>query len=104
MFDVKDKESKELTDFDVYIDGAKVTLKDDKKTIKSTYTFGSKLKYVVKKLGYGDSVEKEHTVADQAPNKIEVELERQAKVKQVVSKKYFRNSKLFCLSFQSPSL
>ena len=38
-------------------------IKDD----KTTYTFGSKLKYVVKKLGYADSTEKEHTVEDAEP-------------------------------------
>ena len=78
MFDVKDQESKALSDFQVYIDGTEV--EDDKKT----YVFGSKFKYVVKKLGYGDSTEKEHTVVDEEPNKIEVQLERTAKVSKYV--------------------
>ena len=72
-FNVKDQESKDLTDFQVYIDGS---IKDDKKT----YTFGSKLKYVVKKLGYADSTEMEHTVEDAEPNEIDVTLERIQKV------------------------
>ena len=74
-FNVKDQESKDLTDFQVYIDGS---IKDDKKT----YTFGSKLKYVVKKLGYADSTEVEYTVldTDTKPNEIDVTLERIQKV------------------------
>ena len=76
MFSVKDQDSNDLTDFQVYIDGK---LKDDKKT----YTFGSKLKYIVKKLGYGDSTEKEHTVVDEEPNKIEVQLESPIKSKTI---------------------
>ena len=76
MFDVKDQESKALSDFQVYIDGTEV--EDDKKT----YVFGSKFKYVVKKLGYGDSTEKEHTVVNEDPNEIDVQLQRKAKVSQ----------------------
>ena len=77
LFDVKDKDSEAtLNDFQVFIDGTEV--EDDKKT----YTFGSKFKYVVKKLGYVDSAEKEHTVVDEEPNKIKVKLERKAKVSQ----------------------
>ena len=72
-FNVKDQESKDLTDFQVYIDGK---IKDD----KNTYTFGSKVKYVVKKLGYADSTEMEHTVVDAEPNEIDVTLERIQKV------------------------
>ena len=53
-------------------------MEDDKKT----YVFGSTFKYVVKKLGYADSAEKEHTVVDEEPNKIEVQLERKQKVSQ----------------------
>ena len=75
QFDVKDQDSEAtLNDFQVFIDGTEV--EDDKKT----YGFGSKFKYVVKKLGYGDSNEKEHTVVDEQHNKIEVQLERKAKV------------------------
>ena len=53
-------------------------MEDDKKT----YTFGSNFKYVVKKLGYADSTEKEHTVVNEDPNKIDVQLQRIAKVSQ----------------------
>ena len=75
---MKDQDSEAtLKDFQVYIDGTLV--EDDKKT----YTFGSKFKYVVKKLGYGDSTEKEHTVLDADPNKIDVQLQRKAKVSQI---------------------
>ena len=74
---MKDKASEAtLNDFQVFIDGTEV--EDDKKT----YTFGSKFKYVVKKLGYGDSTEKEHTVVDADPNKIDVQLQRKDKVSQ----------------------
>ena len=72
-FNAKDQNSKDLTDFQVYIDGK---IKDD----KNTYTFGSKVKYVVKKLGYADSTEMEHTVEDAEPNEISVTLERIQKV------------------------
>ena len=72
---MKDQDSEAtLNDFQVFIDGTEV--EDDKKT----YVFGSKFKYVVKKLGYGDSTEKEHTVVDEEPNKIEVQLERTSNV------------------------
>ena len=79
QFDVKDQDSKQLSDFQVYIDGTEVEV--DKKT----YVFGSTFKYVIKKAGYGDSTEMEHTVVDEEPNKIEVQLERKTKV----SQKYF---------------
>ena len=74
---MKDQDSEAtLNDFQVFIDGSEV--EDDKKT----YGFGSKFKYVVKKLGYADSTEKEHTVVDADPNKIDVQLQRKAKVSQ----------------------
>ena len=74
---MKDQDSEAtLKDFQVYIDG---TLVEDDKT---TYTFGSNFKYVVKKLGYADSNEKEHTVVNEDPNKIDVQLQRTAKVSQ----------------------
>ena len=74
---MKDQDSEAtLNDFQVFIDGSEV--EDDKKT----YAFGSKFKYVVKKLGYADSTEKEHTVVDEDPNKIDVQLQRKAKVSQ----------------------
>ena len=77
---MKDQDSEAtLKDFQVYIDGTLV--EDD----KNTYTFGSNFKYVVKKLGYGDSIEKEHTVVDEEPNKIVVQLERTAKVSKYFS-------------------
>ena len=53
-------------------------MEDDKKT----YVFGSTFKYVIKKLGYADSTEMEHTVMDDEPNKIEVLLQRKVKVSQ----------------------
>ena len=72
---MKDQDSEAtLTDFQVFIDGTEV------EDAKKTYVFGSKFKYVVKKLGYGDSTEKEHTVVDEEPNMIEVQLERTANV------------------------
>ena len=74
QFDVKDQDSKPLSDFQVYINGIEV--EDNKKT----YVFGSTFKYVVKKLGYADSTEMEYTVVDEEPNKIEVQLERKTKV------------------------
>ena len=49
---------------------------------KKTFVFGSKFKYVVKKLGYADSTEKEHTVVGADPNKIDVQLQRKDKVSQ----------------------
>ena len=74
---MKDQDSEAtLNDFQVFIDGTEV--EDDKKT----YVFGSTFKYVVKKLGYADSTEMEHMVVDEEPNKIEVQLERKAKVSQ----------------------
>ena len=76
MFDVKDQDSNALSDFQVYIDGTEVEV--DKKT----FVFGSKFKYVVKKLGYADSTEKEHTVVGADPNKIDVQLQRKDKVSQ----------------------
>ena len=72
-FNAKDQDSKDLTDFQVYIDGK---IGDD----KNAYIFGTKLKYVVKKLGYADSTEMEHTVVDAKPNEIDVTLERIEKV------------------------
>ena len=96
-FDVKDKDKSDpwpLSDFDVYIDGTKV--EDDKKT----YVFGSTFKYVVKKAGYGDSTEMEHTVVDAEPNKIEVQLERKSKV----SQKYYwskTSKESFCVVVSS---
>ena len=53
-------------------------MEDDEKT----YVFGSTFSYVVKKLGYADSNEQDHVVVDEEPNKIEVQLERKAKVSQ----------------------
>ena len=71
-------------------------MEDDKKT----YVFGSTFKYVVKKLGYADSTEMEHMVVDEEPNKIEVQLERKAKV----SQKYFwskTSKESFCVVVSS---
>ena len=74
---MKDQDSEAtLTDFQVFIDGTEV------EDAKKTYVFGSKFKYVVKKLGYADSTEVEHTVVDADPNKIDVQLQRKAKVSQ----------------------
>ena len=67
---------------------------------KKTYVFGSTIKYVVKKLGYADSTETEHMVVDEEPNKIEVQLERKAKV----SQKYFwskTSKESFCVVVSS---
>ena len=67
---------------------------------KKTYVFGSTFKYVVKKLGYADSTEKEHIVVDETPNKIEVQLVRKAKV----SQKYFwskTSKESFCVVVSS---
>ena len=74
MFEVKDRKSTEIQDFDVFIDEKQVALKDDKKTTKNAYTFNAKLKFDVKKLGFADSAETEHVVGAEQPNKIEVPL------------------------------
>ena len=74
MFEVKDRKSTEIQDFDVFIDEKQVALKDDKKTTKNAYTFNAKLKFVVKKLGFSDSTETELVVGAEQPNKIQVQL------------------------------
>ena len=43
MFEVKDRKSTEIQDFDVFIDEKQVALKDDKQTTKNTYDFNAKL-------------------------------------------------------------
>ena len=82
MFNVKDQNLVEIMDFDVFINGVEVTLKDDKKTTQDSYQYGSKLTYIVKKRGYVVSDEIEHTVLDTQPNEIMTVLDRQEKVRQ----------------------
>ena len=69
---------------------------------KKTYVFGSTFKYVVKKLGYADSTEKEHIVVDETPNKIEVQLVRKAKVSQKIFDQKHQK-KVLCCSFHCSS-